>query len=145
MRKLVLVLLLVLTVFCNMAYAEDIDLTSMSLEELVELHKTIDAEIDARIGCEESLIPSGMYVAGKSINSGSYVISGNDDHYGIDVSTFASEETYRQAMAEDDDSLILFESYVTEENSAFVKLEDGMVLYLDETAIIEQATADWML
>lgn len=145
MRKLISMLLLLLIIFCNTTYAEGIDIASMSLEEIVELHKMIDAEIDARISCEESLIPSGVYVAGKSIKSGSYVLSGNDDHFGIDIATYASEETFKQSMAEDDDSLILFESYVTRENSAFVKLEDGMVLYLEETLLIEKATADWML
>lgn len=146
MRKIILVLLPLLLILNNLAYAENINLEAMSFEDLVELHNMVDAEIDARISCNESIIPMGLYIAGKSIKAGSYTLSGNDKHYGAEIATYASKELYDQAISEDDESLILYECYVSNGESAFVNLEDGMVLVVEDASlVIEQAKADWML
>ena len=50
MKKIVCLLLVVLMAVCSVVYAEGgFDLSSMSLDELVALHKAVDAEIDSRI------------------------------------------------------------------------------------------------
>ena len=144
MKKIVS-LLVGLLLICTAAYAEAPDLAAMSLEELVQLHNAVDAEIDARIGCEPSTIPAGIYVGGESMKAGSYTISTNDEHYGINVATFESMELYEQAMAEENESLILFQNYLSKGDSAFVQIKDGMVLLVSSTAIFETAKADWMM
>lgn len=143
--KKVISLLLALLFVCTAAYAEAPDLSAMTLDELLELHKLLDTEIDARIGCEPDIMPAGVYVAGESIAAGGYVISANEDHFGITVATFANVETYEQAMAEQNEALIAFQNYLSKGDSAFVQLEEGMVLLVSETALIEVGNAAWML
>ena len=49
------------------ALAADIDLTGMSLDELVELQNNIVAEIDSRTNVGKDVIPCGVYVVGTDI------------------------------------------------------------------------------
>ena len=90
-------------------------------------------------------MPSGVYVAGKSIKSGSYVVLSNEQYDGVEIAVFENEENYKKALAEKNDSLIVFEDYLSEGESAFVKLEDGMVLIVKDTAIVKKADEEWML
>lgn len=145
MKKIVCLLLVVLMAVCSVVYAEGgFDLSSMSLDELVALHKAVDAEIDSRIGCEPDTIPAGVYVGGESIKAGKYVVSADDDHFGITVGVFASKDIYDKALAEQDESLISFQNYLSSGDSAFVQIDDGMVLLLSDTALIEEASGVWM-
>ncbi len=144
MRKLTIVILSFLLAFSGVAAAEGIDLTTMTLDELVALHQSVDAEIDARISCDPEMIPAGVYVVGESIKAGKYNILTNDDYYGFNVATFASKEIYEKAFAENNEALASFQCYVGSDDSAFVQLDDGMVLLVSGTALIEEAKASWM-
>lgn len=147
MRRLFALVLVFLFSFCTVATAEtaaDIDLSAMSLDELSELHKAVDAEIDVRIGCDQSTLPAGIYAVGEGIKAGKYNLFTSEEHYGITVATFASMEKYEQAMAEQDESLIMFQCYLSQGDTVFVQLEDGMVLLVSDTALIEEANADWI-
>ena len=56
----------------------------------------------------------------------------------------ASVYVDKQAMAEQDESLFMFQIYLSKGDCAFVKIEDGMLLLVSETALIEEAGANWM-
>ncbi len=144
MKKMVVLILVCLLAFGGVSFAEGFDLSAMSLEDLVTLHKQVDLEIEARIGCEKSLIPAGIYVVGESIKTGKYTIYTDEEHYGFNVATFESLAKYQQAMAEQNEALALFQIYVSSNDSTFVNLKDGMVLLVSETALIEVAKEAWV-
>lgn len=74
MKKLVcLVLVLVMTF--GVALADTIDLSGMSIDELVSLRAQVYEAIYAKLGnAEYSIFPEGTYVAGKTIKPGTYDI-----------------------------------------------------------------------
>lgn len=144
MKKLLALSLVLLLSFCSVAAAEGVDLSAMTLDELVALHERVDAEIDARIGCDPDVISAGVYVAGESIKAGKYNILSSEEHFGFTVATFASKALYEQAFAENNEALASFQCYVSSGESAFVQLDDGMVLLISDTALIEEAKASWM-
>ena len=145
MKKVIAMLLVSLLAFCTVAAAaEGIDVTSMSLDELVALHKSIDAELSSRIGCEPDEIPAGLYIGGESIKAGRYSIFTDDEHNGITVAAFENKETYDKALAEHNEAVVPFQNYVSHGDSAFVKVKDGQFLLLSDTGFIKEAKADWM-
>lgn len=45
---------------CCLVASAEASLAAMTTEELVELHKAVDAEIDARIGYEQEAVCDGL-------------------------------------------------------------------------------------
>ena len=93
--KRVLILIVLLMLLCSTALSEELDLTIISLDELVTLRRGIDAEILDRIGSDSSSIYSGNYIVGEDISAGKYTIkclelSGHG--YGMDISIYKLEE-----------------------------------------------------
>lgn len=145
MRKLIAMLLMLTLCICGAAAAEvSIDLSAMSLDELVELHKLVDAEIDARIACEPSVFPAGVYIAGESIKAGDYTIYGSEQYHSFMVEIFDSEKIFEQYVLERNSSLMSFWTSVREDDSVFVHLEEGMVLVVGGTSLIEVAQVAWL-
>ena len=73
MKKiLTVILLLVLT--CSVAYAE-INLSSMTTEELIALQTSITKELMDRGAMKSANVPAGEYIIGKDIPAGDYSIS----------------------------------------------------------------------
>lgn len=145
MRKMICLFLTILLLTTGSALAElSIDLAALTIDELVELHRLLDAELDKRIACEPSVFPAGLYIGGESIKPGSYIISGNDTYYGITVAVFSSVEIYKQAFAEQNEALATFQSYLSDGDTAFVHIDEGTVLLVSDTALIEAATTFWM-
>lgn len=144
MRKLISLVLMLMMFFSFAAAEGSIDFANMTLTELLELHALIDSEIDTRINCESSVFPAGMYIGGVSIKAGNYVIFADDKHFGADIGLFASEDIYSQAVAEGNEDLALFYAFVGVDESAFVSIEEGNVLFTNGTLNIKEASADWM-
>ena len=79
--SVIIALVLIVGVFSTIAYAqssshEKIDLTEYSLEELIELHEDVRAELADRLHLrEENIIGRGRYVVGVDIKAGTYVLT----------------------------------------------------------------------
>ena len=137
MRKMITLAIVSLLLICGTAHAEiSIDLTTMSLDELVELHKLLDAEIDARIGGEPSMIAGGVYTAGETIKAGVYVITGATAYAeeGMTIQVYASHEQYqkcRAVYASYKDEYRLLEEHILPGQTVTISLADGMVLVID--------------
>ena len=145
MRKMICLFLTLLLLASGSAIAElNLDLAALTIDELIELHRLLDAELDKRIACEPSVFPAGLYVGGESIKPGAYIISGNDTYYGIDIATFVNIEVYQQALTEKNESLITFQAYLGDDDTAFVHIAEGTVLLVTDTALIEPTSAFWM-
>jgi hypothetical protein len=148
--KRVSVILLVFVMIFSMAYAESIDLTGMSVEDLSDLRSAIDEELLKRD--EAVFIPDGSYVVGLDISEGSYVLSQHSDDAWAVVWIYNSEESitalekaeneYYTAMTEyrnsDDQSItmpekITYSDYYTrydlfDREEQRLRLKDGQVL-----------------
>lgn len=117
MKKLIFLVIAFMIVASTVSFAEDVDFSEMTTEELIALSKEIDIEISNRMGeslpNENSLyLPEGYYVVGKDIAVGSYGIedvSSTDSVYESDsgwrIYIFPSEERlkeYNDALKEYD-------------------------------------------
>lgn len=152
MKKIVSLLLAAMLLACTAAYAEwpDIDLASLSFEELVELHKAVDAEIDARIGCEPSTIAAGVYIAGTSIKSGAYTITCSDayDESGMVIQVFENQDKYKEFLNSGDywyaPGYQLYSGNIAADQTATISLADGMILVINGGAgIIQEGNPIW--
>lgn len=73
--KKVLAFLLVCILFVTPVFAEGMDLSSMSVEELIQLHNQIDEILADKFKCELGVIYPGIYVVGKDIKEGRYLLN----------------------------------------------------------------------
>ena len=129
--KRLLLLILVLTMAVTPALAAEIDLTTMTDAELVELRAQIDEILDD----DSSKIYEGKYVVGTDIKPGRYKLT----CYQF-LSILAAMHVRLYAADNPDERL---ESYdlVT---SVYVNLTEGMILTLDAgSCYIKTASADW--
>lgn len=76
MKRALISLLVIFTLFTTTAYASSIDLESMTTDELIELKDKIYQEIMERVQDEgvEEPIYQGTYIVGEDIKPGKYVI-----------------------------------------------------------------------
>lgn len=74
MKKL-LIVLTVLALLCPVVIAENIDLSGMSFEELIDLRAAVDAAIWASDGWQEVDVPGGVYVIGEDIPAGRWSVA----------------------------------------------------------------------
>lgn len=103
------VILLVFVMIFSMAYAESIDLTGMSDEELLALSDSLDLELVNRN--LRPILSVGDYVGGKDIGVGKYVItehSDQDEYSGWYIRIYKNE-----------DSLISYQKACNDYNAAY--------------------------
>ena len=139
MKKYFRILIAMLTIFylfTSTALCENIDLSSMTLDELFALRLRLNSEIDSRY-VDDIAIYDGRYVVGKDIKAGFYLIY-NDltyrDYITI-VITYPSETG---------DTKIV--EYLTNEHPYYLRLEDGCVMEISDaiSAHIEMISPpDW--
>lgn len=137
MKKLLVSILLCSALFALPVMAADIDLGSMTLEELQELDALVEAEILAKGGGE--VIGAGLYEAGKDIKAGDFELkSGNGKS--STVILFPSKESA------DSDSRYLAYEFLSDGKGLTIGMQDGYVLYLDGSLYIKQLEApSWKL
>lgn len=80
------VVLVALFLFVTCAFAEGIDLESMTTDELVALRDAVNAELVKRNFAEkEVIVPAGTYIIGEDIPAGCYTLCSTDDLVRIDI------------------------------------------------------------
>jgi hypothetical protein len=131
---------LALTMLCLAlpALAEEIDLTGMDLMELIKLHDRLDLAIQEDIGClfDENNIFQGVYIVGKDIGAGYYMVtcivdSEDEGNFDFFYELYDSEETYSQHKRS------MFDRF-NAGTSVQLNLQDGMVLRIvNGTALIQ--------
>ena len=92
--KKALVILLVLMV-CVCAYAESIDLSGMSYDELLDLRQAVEMAIWNSDGWQEVEVPAGIYVIGEDIPEGRWTVKPNGSLSSITVYPDKSDYTDR--------------------------------------------------
>ena len=122
--KKMLVLFLALVMVVTPAFAAELDLTSMSVEELYSLRSKISTELNARLIPDSSTLFGGVYVVGKDIKAGKYAFypeSISSVYVTIDI--YVSEEAF-----ENDELLRANRHTASESEAEYLDLQDGMVV-----------------
>lgn len=130
-----------------MADVPDIDLASMSTEDLVSLRDSINAEIANKGG--DNIIGEGVYTVGTDIKAGNFKVTpmkGYDGRTSFYIFKDSSEyDDYKDGNYDAGDCVIDLDSY--EENDTDfgnLVLKDGEILYIDRgNAIIEEVDPSW--
>jgi len=142
-RSLAVALVLLLCFIAVSAFAEEIDLGSMSLDELQTLHRRINEEVSSRFPPESSPFGSGVYIAGKSIKLGSYTFTVTET-FGIVsfVQVWQSEEDYAEgssASSYDEITLNAAGQIVT------LNFTEGTVIVINNASgVISPVIASWV-
>ena len=73
MKRIVCLYIALTIVLCGIAFAENINIDSLSIKELLDLQSQIDHKIVDLSPYENCVLYEGKYIAGKEIEAGTYV------------------------------------------------------------------------
>lgn len=128
--KRILSILLVVLLFSAPAFAESLDLSSMSYEQLAELKQAVDNEYYMRPEAEPKILAPGEYVVGRDIQAGIYYVCVNSYEFNKDASArfkaYKSQEDYAAGG-----DLLWCEWPALNKPSISVTLNDGNLLRVD--------------
>lgn len=111
------------------AMAEEIDLSSMNLTELLKLHEQLDASIQEQFDCslDGNSLYQGIYVVGKDIKAGRYLLTSVSK-------TYFMCHLYEDMPHKEAHDGGQHETIISIGDTLQLKLEDGMVLVVDQGA-----------
>lgn len=125
--KKVLAFLLVCILFVTPVFAEGMDLSSMSVEELIQLHNQIDEILADKFKCELDVIYPGTYVVGRDIKEGRYLLNclrTGSVNYWI-ITFYENEEEFKNRNSLTKENLQIGDQVQ-------INLSDGMVIKIGE-------------
>jgi len=129
-RVFALVFSLLMLFLIPAALAEGVDLTPMSLDDLLKLRQSVESEINARLASDVSVIFDGAYQVGKDIKEGSYLITymSLEKNSYLNVFIFANEDDYSRFHNNNESTSIFYEMLGEPGDNVFVTLETGTIL-----------------
>lgn len=139
MRKIltiVLALAISLSVV-GVSFGAEIDLKSMSLDELASLKESVIEEIETRLNLVSDTIATGVYRVGKDIKAGTFLITQEYEDKAV-IYIYESEEAKSSHNSFGSFSLKTGES-------STLTLSDGMVVSIEDFmgTIVEQVKPSW--
>lgn len=141
MRKLALILAVILAAGFT-ALAEDIDLSSLSLEELVALDSRVHEEIYARDSMNQRVYYAGTYYVGEGldIEPGAYVVQPVEsfNEYGVvSLHLYEPNPDYDADTDDEEDAYIYIDTkdYYTGDRFQ-VSLEDGGMVMVSRGIVL---------
>ena len=149
MKRLVSVTVILL-MLCGVAFASVVDFATMSTDDLILLRQQISDEIKKRTNDADSILPKGVYVVGKDIKAGRYVLTMLPYEYGT-VLIIETEERYLEVLAklnsndmsDESNEGRVFETYVSRDEQAYFSLKEGQVLITQGTGILSVNKPSW--
>lgn len=148
MKKIVALVMTFLVFFSVSAVAEEIDLTSMTMDELTSLMNSVYEEIQNRIGFSDSCIGSGYYTVGEDIQAGKYELICQSPQIETSASGNMTRNKCKLIITSDDtdNAAILFEfDEIQNGQKMMIELEDGNVLVLIRgNFLIQPFEHSWM-
>ena len=132
MKRFLAIMVLVLMVVSSAA-AEDIDLSGLSFDQLVQLQSRITMELMQRDEWQEVTVPEGIYLVGHDIPAGKWNIKSSNpgDGYGMN---------WGMALGEDNNSIAIdatFNYHYCYDGEAYVlDLVDGCYLQIKGHSVI---------
>lgn len=131
MKKIVAFVLALLLLIPS-AFAE-VDLSSYSYEQLLELYRSVQQEIISRPEWKEVTVPKGVYVIGEDIPAGSYTIKSTDPGGYINIFLWGAEQKDYDTAG----GLLVNEAlYKSSQVLGRINLKNGNVLELSGTVIM---------
>lgn len=123
MKKLLITLLLTAILSPAAIASVDIDIASLSLDELLALRQQVDAAIWENEDWHEALVPQGDYIVGKDIPAGDWSISLGVD----DPDAFGEIKIIKDEQTHDEDQYLglMKDEVLQPGNTINVKLKDG--------------------
>lgn len=115
--------IIVLCCFTVTIMAEDIDLSKMTYDELVELNRTLAKEIMSRSEWKEVEVPAGQYTIGVDIPAGWYSVRPKSSWDSVYLRWYPNPDNDYWDYVRITDKLAKFEFY------------EGMRIYTEDTAI----------
>lgn len=126
MKKILVLLIVFVMAFSTLTFAgvEDINLSEMSLDELVALRSSITEEISARLG-DAGTIDMGLYEVGKDIKAASFEVTGLE---GAEDTAYVIIFDNREDL---DATKTLQVHYIADGDSAVINLKEGQWLRIN--------------
>lgn len=146
MKKLCLVLILALLFSTVCGFAEGIDLSGMSDEEVNEIYSKILDEMRARGIVRNDLLGEGVYEGGVDIAVGSYNVSCGKD-YNVVYALFDTRDLYEQynALKTLSPVTLKMEILTNDDTPVKINLQEGNLLYVaGGTLKVEEARTKLM-
>ena len=125
--KKVLALILILLLIYVPVFAEALDFSTMTTDELIALKNSILEEIDARVGqTDHAHIVEGTYLVGADIDAGTYVFFRNIDYeYRSTIKLYASIDDLKNRE-------YISDYYLSEiDDETRIELTEGVYLVVD--------------
>ena len=144
MKRLFAIVVAAMMLFSIPTFAADLDLSSMSTEELVELQDKIKAELDSRgYSANDSTISEGTYRAGIDIKTGSFKVTATKvTGYFFVVTLYADQESYDNGKPINNNGN---DGFLSEGDEATFTLTDGMILVISGgSGSIEETSPSWV-
>ena len=132
-RKLIVSIMLSAIIIETPAFAADIDLSSLSVEDLIDLKDQIDDEIYEKQGFID--LPYGYYIVGKDIAAGEYTIKpygegADNTDYSWKIRIFISEDLRKAYdVADEEFTLKKVEAWKNQEAGFEMKAPDPINIY----------------
>lgn len=146
MKKLSLILVLVLLFSTVCGFAEGIDLSGMSDEEISETYSKILDEMRTRGIVRSDLLGEGIYEGGVDIAVGSYNISCGKDH-NVVYALFDTRDLYEQynTLKTLSPVTLKMEILTNDDTPVKIDLQEGNLLYVTNgTLKVEEARTKLM-
>lgn len=143
--KYTVLVIVILSVFVCSGLAENIDISSLSDDDLLGLKERVDDEITIRGLNDLSVLPSGIYVVGEDIKSGHYHLIGMDRQTMVHVFSAEAYEVFVQNGSwEKPEAKPDVNFYIDPGDDGFVGLDNGQVLRVIYPCYIEEANEPWI-
>lgn len=144
--KYTVLVIVILSVFVSAGLGEEIDISSLSDDELLTINETVKQEMSARELLELPIIPVGTYVVGEDIKEGNYSITGKGQQTILIVHTIESYEAFVENgySAQDVPEAKGETLIIPAGDKGYVGLSVGYVLRVVYSGYIEEANESWM-
>ena len=96
MKRIIVGILIMALFFQVSVYAEDFDLSSMEIDQLLKLRDEITVELNNKGYDELGIINEGVYAVGVDIKEGTYTFTSVDEDW-AGIYIFESKENYDEA------------------------------------------------
>lgn len=127
MKRFLVILVLVLLVVSSAA-AEDIDLSGLSFDQLVQLQTRITMELMQRDEWQEVTVPAGIYLVGRDIPAGKWNIKSSDPKYSFMMTWSKTLGADKNSLERDD----VYNYHAVHNGDAYaLELTDGFYLMID--------------
>ena len=132
MKRFLAILVLVFMVVSS-AYAEDIDLSGLSFDQLVQLQTRITMEMMQRDEWQEVTVPEGIYLVGRDIPAGKWNVKSSDPNSSFRINWSKALGADKNSL-EHDDTYNFHSEY--DGNTYALDLQEGFYIMIERHSVI---------